>query len=266
MGAGQGERRGEGRGAGRGAGQVRGRSRSGGGAGCGAGPGRGAGPRAQAWGCSTWEGAGRAGRRVLELRSPRQGPLSAPGPGDSTARLPHPQAGGPRARCCRPPGVPMITLCLSAVRGLHRYSGGRVNLDRGQGGVVCPRMPWGPGAALLHPGDAPGTAPSLCLLGGLRRDTWRSNLGPPFPTPLPSGGYPFPLFGIASAAVHKNSGSQTQPKMNTKRQTDVPFRTADLADIASATALGSGIKHFHRHLLHMLAYRACNIHPGPFLF
>ncbi|KAK7808901.1 hypothetical protein U0070_005308, partial [Myodes glareolus] len=37
-----------------------------------------------------------------------------------------------------------------------------------------------------------------------------------------------PLFGIASAAVCENGGSQTQPKINTKRQRDVPFRTADV--------------------------------------
>lgn len=76
------------------------------------------------------------------------------------------QAGGPRASCCRPPGLPMITLCLSALRGLHRYSSGRVNLDRGQGWGRLSTTAVGPGAALLHPPRMPLGLffPSACLM------------------------------------------------------------------------------------------------------
>lgn len=185
------------------------RGREGRGEGLGAGPEPDAG-RGEGRGRGVGVGLQHVGGRWLAASVSRSGLLRSahsrlPGPQTPPPASCTDQAGGSRASYCRPPGLPMITLCLSALRGLHRYSSW-VNLDRGQGGVVCRRLPWGlvqpyythqgclwdcsfpPPACLMDSVGTPGAA------------TW-SHLSLPASPRRPS----FPLcLGIASAAVCEN--------------------------------------------------------------
>lgn len=93
------------------------------------------------------------------------------------SRRPHPHAGGRRPSPRPPLGAPMIARCLSAVRGLCRYSARGFPLAAGR-------------AAVLAVGAAP-TAPSPGPARSALRDPQRGP-GATVPSPLP-GRAPIPL-------------------------------------------------------------------------
>lgn len=147
-------------------------------------------------------GPGRRRCRLLRQAASRlPGAPPPPPPNGQTTRPPPPPLRSHDRPvpfgCARPSQVP-------PVRGLTLAAGRAGSSARSV--PVAPAQPF-PTAPLRRSWDPPSPPPAWST----RRDTWRGNLGPPFPPALPREGIHSPLFGTASAAVSE-TGHRPDPK------------------------------------------------------